>query len=707
MNCCLTCSQSIRASEMIIHLRNFVNFYFLKQGSKMSIIGVISLIFILSYSTSNAYCDLWGHTQSVKVLQHAYCDCTGKIEVKMKMCFALPIAANEYKVLVNSIAFNNPPQGSIADEGENLRLSPNVIDGEYVLVLENLCPGSYTITFGLVTGVQNGFPVWSFYIVPTTVQINGGGPFSVSVDVDNQPCNESSAATFTIVGGDPPFTIQRCDGSHFYKGYERTHIAEKLGEGSFCYKIKNYWGCEQTVNFNVESQNQLIDFNFSSSSIQCGEEDGTGYASISNITGTNDYTIKWRHDYNGQKGPFIDELEGETSFNQFSTGCYWVEVEDIITGCIKDARFCITWVPLPNVTAKVTDAGCDYNSKGSIVMEPHVSGNYYKWFKKNEQGEFVYLSGVHSEANGLYNLDPGEYKVCAWININCQQCTTVVIKQVEKLEAYAYSIKGEGCYNDDEDGEVIIEIFGGCKPYKITKCGTDEEYDYSTIEEGEDYQIIKIERLKAGAYCFKVNDNGCCPGIQLTEVIIDEVVDKLQIGLTTFNVKEGENCYSIAKVALLNDGHPPYFVEWLDENGEVVSSQNWNGNPPPPQQQLDEFPAEHWVRITDDLGCIREFKVIVPSCTTSVVKGVVNVYTNPSYGSLNIDLVVDDGPTPVKTKFFNSNFNEVKMTDHGIMQTGNHTVLENVSLLPPGMYYVGAYFDDMPVGQFHLIQIMP
>ncbi|MDX9791211.1 MAG: hypothetical protein RBT61_10305, partial [Candidatus Kapabacteria bacterium] len=45
MNCCLTCSQSIRASEMITHLRNFVNFYFLKRGSKMAIIGVILLIF--------------------------------------------------------------------------------------------------------------------------------------------------------------------------------------------------------------------------------------------------------------------------------------------------------------------------------------------------------------------------------------------------------------------------------------------------------------------------------------------------------------------------------------------------------------------------------------------------------------------------------------------------------------------------------------
>lgn len=48
-----------------------------------------------------------------------------------------------------------------------------------------------------------------------------------------------------------------------------------------------------------------------------------------------------------------------------------------------------------------------------------------------------------------------------------------------------------------------------------------------------------------------------------------------------------------------------------------------------------------------------------------------------------------------------------KMTYHGIMQTGTHTVQENVSALTPGIYYIGAYFNDQPVGQFYLVQIIP
>lgn len=618
----------------------------------------------------------------VRVLQHAYCDCTGIIEIKVTGCWP-PYIGLDYRLTMNAIDHFSPEPSDIVDAGA----LPGVT---YYKRIENLCPGDYTFALSIYTFVP--IEGWKYVMPPMSATINGGGGFTVHTNLTNAPCYEDAYAEITITGGTPPFKIMRCDNTKEITTTNRTHTFTKLTPGSKCYKIIDAWGCEQTVNFEVDQQS-LIQYDLNYPNILCGDPDGTGWAEISNITGTNDYSIRWKED-DVQR----DDLDDETLAENLSTGCYKVRVIDNITGCAREFKFCIKFYPIPEAEPEVTDAGCTAYQLGKIEMSPHQEGANYKLFKKNEQGEWIH---VNTQENPVFsNLGPGVYKICTWFDINCQNCFEVTINAAQDFQAYAEVTKHPGCFEDLRDGEISIMIIGGTRPYIIKTCDGEEVTNYTIDEDNESYQIIRIKGLPPGSYCFKIYDSGNCPPKIVDALILEEPEDLLFYGLALYDIKENGNCYSLCRITDIQ-GTPPYTVEWLDEEDNVISTVNWDGTPPAPSNIIQSFPATHRVRITDAKGCIRTERAINVACETT--GGIIGIFSNPTYGDISIEIDVNLPLPNVKTKIFNLSMSQVHQKDYGLLAEGTHIVQDNISHLSPGMYYIGAYFDNEPVGNIFLI----
>lgn len=265
-------------------------------------------------------------------------------------------------------------------------------------------------------------------------------------------------------------------------------------------------------------------------------------------------TIYWK---NGQAGSVIDHLD---------PGSYTVFVRNEL-GCMQSDTFQLE-EPLPiRVDAMTTIAGCDGGREGSIEVAGR--GSYAPF-----QFDFADGRGFTDEAV-RENLSAGSYDVTVRDAVGCERDTTIFVHE-RKYDVNGLEIDEPDCFGGS-DGEVLIELTGGTKPYL---------YDLNLT--GDFVTDNYFENLSAGDYVIGIMDADHCLGFHsFTLGEPDSMV--IEVEYTSIN------CYGDQDGGLsveVSGGTPGYEYQW--SNGERNS------------QISDVGEGEYMVLITDANNCIVE-----------------------------------------------------------------------------------------------------
>ena len=383
---------------------------------------------------------------SAIVAKEAWCDCDGQVELTITGCqvgglyrFTQGSFSDGWSRILYDVAI---PMGG-----------PNTVS----YVVKELCPGTYKYSMWRQNMIIDGVPSFGF-LGTVTVVVRGPEKFlTATTQVQNGNCLGSGTAVTTPDGGNGgnSFVLEWWDETQgiwrdaepLGKGTQQGANSTGLRNGRYRVKVVDSRGCVVYSEFTIAGQGGPVDFTLVKEDAPCTGS-GSGSASISNITGTTNYTITW-----SPGGPGGNA----SAWNSMPPGSYSVTVTDVATGCSKTLPFVIRQRNAVSASVAVRQSGCEGPNSGRIeVVNP--SG----------RGEFTYTwSPSVSNSAVADNLAPGTYTVTVTDDDGCSWQQTVVIAAVQPLE-FSLTTKNFRNALGVCRGRATIVIEGGTPPYAIT-----------------------------------------------------------------------------------------------------------------------------------------------------------------------------------------------------------------------------------------------
>lgn len=463
---------------------------------------------------------------SVSIINHANCDCTGKIEVNY--------------IAICPETFDNPNPWEIKIDGPGGQ--SQTLQGDWNLLnmtqtVDNLCPGEYIVLATFQDQIViDGVPLRAIMVLDTII-INGPDQF-LSVDlIEYGPiapdCYGSGFVNFNVNGGTEPLSYSWTkDGSPFTPAYSGDGNHTGLTGGSYTVTVTDANGCEKTISFTIAEQAPEIDFDVSTVNPGCDGDVNSGQIIVSNTPGCQDEEV-WLIPSNGDPPSVGTEVNGEYIFNDLAPGIYTVRVrcDYGLYSCHEDKVVELTMVQPPLITDFETySPGCNaQESLGWIEVSISSGTPPYSY-------DWSHNGGLNS--NRAEDLPVGIYTVTVTDANGCASTMEITLEEVPTLE---FSVKlrvvrdlGGNCLKSIAQ----VEDLTGTPPY---------QFDW---EPGiDDVQTNEINEFPAVHTVTVTDANGCTETMQVTNECVEKTwmeawanpnptSDFVTVDLSLFEVKD-------------------------------------------------------------------------------------------------------------------------------------------------------------------------
>lgn len=428
--------------------------------------------------------------------------------------------------------------------------------GETQPRLENLAPGSYTVTVvdannceAVINDIKISQPAQSLSIATNSysdVTCNGAKNGQVSAKVS---------------GGSPPYSIIWSNG---FSGMQ----IKNLPGGDYCATVTDANGC--TANY-CQKVSEPDTFKISVSSIENILCFGSKTGSISVLTsgGNGSPIFSWQ----GPVGfvPPVNPMAN--SVTGLAAGNYIIRARDtkncqaIITVTVTQAT--------PMVIGIVSQTNPTCNGTLDGTLEVSVTGGINPVITVTGPDAFT----SNSPANA--GLKAGTYLVTAEDTGGCVVTKEITMNQPDSLRLRLKLKKDVSC-PDKCDGELSYDIEGGTPPYTYV-------WDHTTIA------LEDLTGLCSGDYRLTVTDkNGC-------SVTSDQTItepDPITITLSAPPVPASCSTSSDGQISIEVEGGTPY----TDPNRPKYNYR-WSYNNVTDEDLIDAPSGSYSVEVTDSLGC--------------------------------------------------------------------------------------------------------
>ncbi len=328
-------------------------------------------------------------------------------------------------------------------------------NGASTATIENLSPGSYTVT---VTD-ENGCAA------SQTVTVNAFGcAVTATLSAEDISCFGAAdgSASVSLDNAVEPYTFAWSNG-------ESTAAISSLNAGTYTVSATDGNGCEVISSVAIQQPAQLIPNTTSTGVTAQGASDGTATANPNG--GTEPFSFAWSN------GETTATITGLPSAN------YTVTVTDA-NGCTA-----VQTVPVAPfacaMTAQITsaDISCFGNGDGQATVT-----------LSNGLSPFSYLWSNGESTATISNLMPGTYTASVSDAVNCQVEVQVEISEPTELNAAVTALTPAAC--GESNGTVSVEATGGTGMLS---------YQWSNGA-----NTNSIENLAPGTYAVSVSDNNDC-----------------------------------------------------------------------------------------------------------------------------------------------------------------------------------------------------
>jgi len=485
-------------------------------------------------------------------------------------------------------------------------------NGETTSTIENLTPGTYTVTVvgangciaeasGEVTIGSGTFDVDLDVIQPncqglddgeiTANPINGTSPFSYewtngdttqtiidlapdiySVTVtDGIGCtavastviNYQSNLEVNLVGVNPTCAGSNNgsvsafpdDGVEPYEYLWSTGSTEQMiasvGEGTYMVTVTDSLGCVDSVSTTLVAPPSFMVNVGSTNASQCGENDGSASASISG-GGNPPFSYQWN---NGATSNMLTSIPA---------GIYSVTVTSSL-GCTSSDTTEVNQPNILEVEITGSEQVCDGANNGELMAAVTYG---------NAPFEYDWSNGDSTQA--INNLPAGTYNLTV---TSAEGCTGSASAEINSIPGFSIELNPVQltCF-ENNTGQVSSAISGGAVPLT---------YLWSNGEATPD-----ISNLSAGEYSLAVTDGNGCSAIESTTV---EQPDEVSISFTTTG-SCGANGSASADIM---GGTPNYSFLW--SNGQNTSAI------------FGLAPGDYTLTVTDNNGCVEIQTANVPA----------------------------------------------------------------------------------------------
>jgi len=370
--------------------------------------------------------------------------------------------------------------------------------------VDNLAPGSYTITF-----IDANNVVINEIIEITT---NSDFPFVLTLDGTNPTCFDNFNGSIDVVnieGGASPFSYEWST----FQFYENT--LDELGTGEYALTITDANGCTTSSAVSLSADTLNISYEIFSEPSCDGSADGIViFTAEGGIPYTDD-----KYDWN------IDGISPTIYFgsgseiNPFTpgnlpAGCFEVVVSDNANiTCFSDPiEFCLEAGSFSDLVLDVTNISCFGECDGEVIITAGTMGNFS--FMVTDPDGTALLGSNTNVAFDANSLCGGTYNVTVNdVNAGCSKDTFFTIIEPDLLVLSVMDSLGPGCGGGD--GMIVFEGIGGTEDY--------------TFEWNDAFDQPSRMNMGGGTYSVTMTDaNGCIDSVTFT------FADGGDIGLNSF-----------------------------------------------------------------------------------------------------------------------------------------------------------------------------
>ena len=393
----------------------------------------------------------------------------------------------------------------------------NNVDGQTGESLENLCPGTYSVTVVDTDGECDHV---------LSVDIAGPDPLELIV-ISNDitiPGAQNGSGIAQGFGGAEPYSFQWDDSNNFTGAF-----LTGLRPGTYCVTITDANGCSQEDCVQISGFECEMEIDIQITQPECGGSGiGSGIVTVTNAVGNP--TIFW-----SQGGPIIAGgfLTGPIN-NNLSAGPLFVVVSDPgLDDCQEEFFFDIFPAVTPDINPIVENESNNGSNDGSITLNTDDSESVYS---------YLWSNGATTE--DIEGLSSGTYTVTINdVNNNCELIETFTLSNLNCTLAASAVIVNITCF-EDEDGSIEISATGGTPPYNFGwPSGPD---------------VTMQGNLAAGIYPITVSDAAGC------RVVYEAIVEQpslLDVILSTEDESSPGALDGSASATALG-GTPPFQYAW-------------------------------------------------------------------------------------------------------------------------------------------------
>lgn len=390
--------------------------------------------------------------------------------------------------------------------------------------ISGLAPGTYTVTVTDVNGCSNTMS--ATVLEPT--------PLDVAADTLPAACGLPGSATVIPSGGTPNYTVSWSNGNN-------TTFTTVAPAGPLSVTVTDANGCEFGLDLNIPGNNTPLELG-SDVLANAGCLIG-GSARVNPVSGTPPFQYDWD---NGDTTALATNL---------SLGQHIVIVTDS-SGCIASDTVQIGQIPLPGVTAEVTNqATCVSGGTATATATGGTPPYTYVW------------NGVDSTQT-IANLSPGQHIVVVTDSTGCTATDTIDVLTPPLPDAAADVTLPLTCA---AGGSATASASGGTAPYSFVWSNQDT--------------TATTTNLQAETYTVTVTDAGGC-----TDTATISFSTPPNPTVTITGVVNATCTTPGSATAVGSGGTPPYTYFWVN-TGDTTATVN------------NLMAGQYVVLVTDAGGC--------------------------------------------------------------------------------------------------------
>jgi len=488
-------------------------------------------------------------------------------------------------------------------------LDPNLPDGSPLV--DNLCPGAYTLTVEDDRGcTQTG-----------SVAITAAVPIEVNFDLLDPSCSglQDGAIDATISGGSQPYQYA------WNTGNATTPDLQNLGCGQYVLTLTDALGCIRLDTTALACPPAIELLSIDAQEVNCfGGSDGTITVQAQGGSGALHY--QW-NDPNGQTNAMATNLP---------LGAYTVTITDD-NGCNITATASVVQPSILLASATKTDVTCFDGADGSAMANP-VGG----------VGPYTFEWSVPQTEQIAVDLPAGTYTVTVTDDRGCTVTTGATLQQpASAVQVNAVQTK-TACYNQSNGIALATATGGNGAPF--------------TFNWSNNQQSATANNLPIGNYTVTASDSKGCTALQTINIQqFDSIAINVAFVVPTCNgYTDGRAAVNLVSGGSGGNNLANYIYQWSKPNApNSVSVDGLQGD------------KSYTLTVTDQQGCSGVFGFFVgqpPAIVVQLAQENVSCFgfSDGSARILNVQ-----GVNPISNYNWSNNINSTQINDLAI---GTYTV---------------------------------